>query len=183
MHFAQVGPPRNVTVEQTDAGDEFIVSWLPPEYGLETLRVYVLKWYREPGHFLTGTAETRENYYKGNYVHLFLFPSLPPPPSSHGHFTKFITFIDFLLSSLTVRYLMEHELYSFQVFSLSTTDYLAGSNEFDIRIPAYRIRMRLVAIGITLVILLMLVFGAIYIYAKKRCFEPYPDNDEKLQRP
>lgn len=78
---------------------------------------------------------------------------------------------------------MEHELYSFQVFSLSTTDYQAGSNEFDIRIPSYRIRMRLIAIGITLIILSMLVFAAIYIYAKKRCFEPYPDNDEKLQRP
>lgn len=78
---------------------------------------------------------------------------------------------------------MEHELYSFQVFALSTTDYQAASNEFDIRIPAYRIKMRLVAIGITMIILLMLVFAAIYIYVKKRCFEPYPDNDEKLQRP
>ena len=78
---------------------------------------------------------------------------------------------------------MENELYSFQVFSLSTTDYQAGSNEYDIRVPAYRIKMRLVAIIITLIILSMLVFAAIYIFLKKRCFEPYPDNDEKLQRP
>lgn len=76
MHFAQVGPPRNVTVEQTDVGDEFVVSWLPPEYGLETLRVYVVKWYREPGHFLTGTAETRENYYKGILTILTIITSL-----------------------------------------------------------------------------------------------------------
>lgn len=38
QHFAQIGPPRNVTVQQTDAGDEFVVSWYPPEYGLDTLR-------------------------------------------------------------------------------------------------------------------------------------------------
>lgn len=68
MHFAQIGPPRNVSVEQTDAGDEFVVSWYPPEYGLEFLRVYVVKWWKEPGHFLMGTAETRDTYYKGNYL-------------------------------------------------------------------------------------------------------------------
>lgn len=78
---------------------------------------------------------------------------------------------------------MEYELYSFQVFAISTTDYQSGSNEYDIRVPPYRIKMRLVAIVITLIILSMLVFAAIYIYLKKRCFEPYPDNDEKLQRP
>lgn len=78
---------------------------------------------------------------------------------------------------------MENELYTFQVFSLSTTDYQAGSNEYDIRVPAYRIKMRLVAIIITLIILSMLVFAAIYIYLKKRCADPYPDNDEKLQKP
>lgn len=45
MHVSvslKVGPPRNVTVEQTDEGDEFVVSWYPPEYGLEFLRVYVV---------------------------------------------------------------------------------------------------------------------------------------------
>lgn len=65
MHFAQVGPPRNLTVTQTDVGDEFVASWYPPEYGIETLRVYVLRWFQEPGHFLVGTAETRDTYYKG----------------------------------------------------------------------------------------------------------------------
>lgn len=39
----KVGPPRNVTVVQTDEGDEFVVSWIPPEYGLEFLRVYVVR--------------------------------------------------------------------------------------------------------------------------------------------
>lgn len=81
-----------------------------------------------------------------------------------------------------MKYLIENEVYSFQVFSLSTTDYQAGSNEFDIRIPPYR-KIRVIAIGITLIILSMLIFAAVYIYLKKRCFEPYADNDEKLQRP
>lgn len=64
-HFSQIGPPQNVTVTQTDAGDEFVVSWDPPEFGLETLRVYVVRWYLEPGHYLQGSAETRETYYVG----------------------------------------------------------------------------------------------------------------------
>lgn len=65
QHFAQIGPPRNLTVTRTEAGDEFVVSWYPPEYGLDTLRVYIVRWHREPGHFLHGTAETLETYYIG----------------------------------------------------------------------------------------------------------------------
>lgn len=40
--------------------------------------VYVVRWHREPGHFLMGTAETRETYYKGIYFwyHHWLFNSL-----------------------------------------------------------------------------------------------------------
>lgn len=38
QHFAQIGPPRNVTVKQADTVYEFVVSWYPPEYGLDTLR-------------------------------------------------------------------------------------------------------------------------------------------------
>lgn len=55
-----------MTVTEKPTGDGFVVSWDSPEYGLETLRVYLVRWYREPGHFLHGTAETRENYYTGN---------------------------------------------------------------------------------------------------------------------
>lgn len=100
---------------------------------------------------------------------------------NHSHCHPFVGY-SFLLFAIPVRYLMENEVYSFQVFSLSTNDYQSGSNEYDIRIPPYRIRMRLIAICITLIILFMLVFASIYIYVKKRCFEPYPDADEKLQR-
>lgn len=68
QQFSQIGPPRNLTVNQTSAGDEFVVSWLPPEYGIENLRLYVIRWYREPGHFLHGSAETRNHYYIGESI-------------------------------------------------------------------------------------------------------------------
>lgn len=66
MHFTQVGPPRNMTVQQTDDGDEFVVSWEPPEYR-ENLRIYIVRWFREPGHNLEGSAETSDTYYKGSH--------------------------------------------------------------------------------------------------------------------
>lgn len=77
-----------------------------------------------------------------------------------------------------MRYLRENELYSFQVFAISTNDYQVGSNEYDLRVPFYRLKMRIAAISITMIILLMLVASAIYIYTKKQ----YTENDEKLQR-
>lgn len=78
---------------------------------------------------------------------------------------------------MTVRYLRENELYSFQVFAISTTDYQVGSDEYDLRTPFYRLKMRIVAISVTLIILFMLVIAAIYVYSKRR----YDDPDEKLQ--
>lgn len=86
-------------------------------------------------------------------------------------------FLCFNFIYFTVRYLRENELYSFQVFSISTTDYQVGSNEYDLRTPHYRLKMRIVAISVTLIILFMLVIAAIYVYSKRR----YADTDEKLQ--
>lgn len=80
-----------------------------------------------------------------------------------------------------VKYLIENELYRFQVFSLSNSDYQAGSNEFEMIVPPYR-RARAIAIGATIIIILMLAAASVYIYVKKRCFEPYPDPDEKPPR-
>lgn len=65
MHFAQIGPPRNLTVQQTDAGDEFVASWKSPEYGTDTLAVYVLRWHRQPGYKFEGSLETRNTYVHG----------------------------------------------------------------------------------------------------------------------
>lgn len=67
QQFIQIGPPQNLTVTETSVSGEFVASWDPPEHGMDSLRVYIVRWYREPGHYLHGSAETRENYYKGTY--------------------------------------------------------------------------------------------------------------------
>lgn len=45
-----------------------------------------------------------------------------------------------------MEHLREDEVYRFQVFSLSTTDYLSGSNEVTILVPPYN-RIRATTIG------------------------------------
>lgn len=70
QHFSQIGPPRNVSVVEKPSADGWVVSWDAPDYGLETLRVYVVRWFREPGHFFHGSAETRDLYYIGISSHL-----------------------------------------------------------------------------------------------------------------
>lgn len=77
-----------------------------------------------------------------------------------------------------MKHLLENELYRFQVFSVGNQDYQAGSNEFDYIVPPYR-RARAIAIASIIIMILMLTFASMYIYVKKRCFEPYPDPDEK----
>lgn len=74
---------------------------------------------------------------------------------------------------------MEDQIYTFQVYSLSTSDYQAGSNEFELQVPPYR-RMRAIAIGATTGLLVLLAASAVFIYTKKRCFNPYePEANEK----
>lgn len=63
--FAQIGVPRNLTVNQTSASNEFVASWNAPAFGEENLKLYVVRWWREPGHILQGVAETRNHYYVG----------------------------------------------------------------------------------------------------------------------
>jgi len=65
MPFAQIGPPRNVSVEIINDG--YIITWEPPEYGQDQLRLYIVRWWQEPGHFLHGSTETRETNYLGNF--------------------------------------------------------------------------------------------------------------------
>lgn len=62
--FSQIGPPRNVTVYLEEDGC-YLVKWDTPEYGLDSLRYYIVRWWQEPKHTLHGTAETGENYYIG----------------------------------------------------------------------------------------------------------------------
>lgn len=71
-----------------------------------------------------------------------------------------------------VHSLIEDQLYTFQVFSLSTSDYQVGSNEVELLVPPYR-RMQAIAIGATAALLVLLAASAVYVYTKKRCFNPY----------
>ncbi|XP_055713087.1 protein borderless [Phlebotomus papatasi] len=141
QQFAQIGPPRNLSVDQTPDGN-YLVTWDPPEYGKELLRIYLVRWWLEPKHTLHGTAETRQTQY--------------------------------LVSQLD-----EDELYIFQVFSLSTTDYEAGSNEYEIYVPPYR-RMRAIAIGTASGLMFLLVALLVFVYMRRKWFRSIHGSTEKI---
>ncbi|CAD7080232.1 unnamed protein product [Hermetia illucens] len=61
LPFGQIGPPRNLIVHRKSNG--YIAAWDPPDYGADSLRVYILRWWLQPLHLLHGSVETRENYY------------------------------------------------------------------------------------------------------------------------
>lgn len=56
---APLGYPRNITVHPTDRG--LRVTWLPPEYGLENLNKYFVRWNQDE--YLLGSAETQNTSY------------------------------------------------------------------------------------------------------------------------
>ncbi|KAJ8922838.1 hypothetical protein NQ315_007873 [Exocentrus adspersus] len=59
--FPPVGYPRNVTVQPVDRG--LLVSWQPPEYGLEYLKWYVVRWSQGPDEYIFGSADTTNTSY------------------------------------------------------------------------------------------------------------------------
>ncbi|XP_077292450.1 borderless isoform X2 [Arctopsyche grandis] len=59
--IAQIGPPRNLTVALT--ADGYLLSWSPPNHGLDMLRVYVVRWSQGALGQIVNTAETTNNYY------------------------------------------------------------------------------------------------------------------------
>lgn len=56
-----VGYPRNITITPTEEG--FLISWEPPEYGIENLKTYVLRWFQGPEDYLFGSIETINTSY------------------------------------------------------------------------------------------------------------------------
>lgn len=59
MHsLAPIGLPSNVTIQRVDHG--YLVRWFPPDYGLDLLSHYVLKWYDDMSGYMSGTIETRD---------------------------------------------------------------------------------------------------------------------------
>lgn len=56
------------------------------------------------------------------------------------------------------------ELYSFQVFSVSTNQYESGSNEFEILTPKYSRQIQAITIGATTALLILLAIVGITLY-------------------
>ncbi|XP_066598150.1 protein borderless [Prorops nasuta] len=56
-----MGPPRNVRVQPTVEG--YLVTWEPPSYGTNQVRLYTVRWYRGPTNNLYGRADTTDTYY------------------------------------------------------------------------------------------------------------------------
>ena len=57
----RMGPPINVRVQATVQG--YLVTWEPPAYGKEQVRLYAVRWFRGPSEQLYGRAETTDTYY------------------------------------------------------------------------------------------------------------------------
>ncbi|XP_015437603.1 PREDICTED: protein turtle isoform X2 [Dufourea novaeangliae] len=57
----RMGPPVNVRVQATVEG--YLVTWEPPAYGKEQVRLYGVRWFRGPSERLYGRAETTDTYY------------------------------------------------------------------------------------------------------------------------
>ncbi|CAH1159788.1 unnamed protein product [Phaedon cochleariae] len=56
-----VGYPRNITVRPTDTG--LLVAWQRPEYGLEFLKRYQVRWTQRPDDYIFGSADTTNTTY------------------------------------------------------------------------------------------------------------------------
>ncbi|CAG9827925.1 unnamed protein product [Diabrotica balteata] len=54
--YPPVGFPRNVTVHPTDDG--LLVKWLKPEYGLEFLKWYIVRWTKDNDEYFFGSGDT-----------------------------------------------------------------------------------------------------------------------------
>lgn len=59
--MTQMGPPRNLSVTLTTDG--YLLSWSPPNHGLDLLRIYVVRWSQGTSVQVTKTAETTNNFY------------------------------------------------------------------------------------------------------------------------
>lgn len=61
--YPALGYPRNVTIFPTDKG--LRVNWLPPEYGLEYLKSYIVRWNQDE--YLFGSADTVNTTYLSKF--------------------------------------------------------------------------------------------------------------------
>lgn len=73
--FSQIGPPQNLTLEINEDG-EYILKWEKPEYGYETLRYYILRWWKEPDNILYGEIKTPDYQYRGELKFFLIFTQI-----------------------------------------------------------------------------------------------------------
>ncbi|ALC38084.1 CG16857, partial [Drosophila busckii] len=57
-----LGAPWNLSIHNNQQG--WLLVWEHPTQGLETLRLYTVRWWKEPEHFMVGSAETFDNFYQ-----------------------------------------------------------------------------------------------------------------------
>lgn len=59
---SSISAPWNLTATNNVQG--WLVHWQPPKRGSESVRLYTVRWWKEPEHFLIGTIETFDNFYQ-----------------------------------------------------------------------------------------------------------------------
>lgn len=155
-HIGQkLGPPIDVRIHATPDG--YLLTWNPPEFGLEDLRIYIIKWFQGPHQHLVGSAETKNTSY------LSKLPILS--------FSKIVLLF-------VVNDLEEGFDYQFQLVAMSYQDYQVESEKLPFQVPPYR-RIRSVSIGlITGIAFVALIILAVYFVKKKLC-NTYSENNRK----
>jgi hypothetical protein len=59
--YETIGPPRNLTIHLNTGG--YLLSWSPPVFGLERLRLYVVRMFRSPSKYLVSSSTTQNNHF------------------------------------------------------------------------------------------------------------------------
>ncbi|XP_028896692.1 protein borderless isoform X2 [Zeugodacus cucurbitae] len=59
---SSISAPVNLTATNNVQG--WLLHWQPPKRGSESVRLYTVRWWKEPEHFLIGTIETFDNFYQ-----------------------------------------------------------------------------------------------------------------------
>lgn len=65
LPFSQIGSPLNITVNSIVDG--YIVKWLDPDDGINNLRLYKIKWWKDTNVDESYVGETSENSFIGSY--------------------------------------------------------------------------------------------------------------------
>lgn len=139
----------NVRVQATVQG--YLVTWEPPAYGKEQVRLYAVRWFRGPSEQLYGRAETTDTYYLGKnsrYIYIYIERSWND-------------------RCFPVKTLEEESYYTFEVAAMSISDDVATSDRVSLEVPAYR-RNRAISMGIVAGIGFLAAALAAIWWARKR---------------